>query len=606
MACLPSQFSDLSPMDFKRTYFLSDWYDQEIHEEDVYGRFIMLYILDTGPFQLVLNKLNERIYKKYKIFMPLSLMEKAITKLAAEHKEINFNPESHLVSVTGKPAGAELFFKEFGDKYDDESRILLKDLNAYLNKNSQPEISLPRFTEILSQAKLAIVELPDRKHDTAPEIVAFFDWVFQTYSKTDGEIQILLNKHLFSVILFVYYANFKKNEDVHYLNQTITIDTNILAFFFGINGEVRKIFAHEFFVFAKENGCRLKVSIETIDELQSLVNDDTNIWVKTFKNEHPLLAKQLLANTESAVKTVLGDLRLQFEIDRTQIAENVEKFPIWEELYQSLKQYKGETSQKKVDHDINLICISDGYKRIENIYDHKTPVATTDGKLISWLKDLLKRKFNSDHCPVISLQDYTLLLWIEGKHSSHSGFLSKTWMYVAEAIPYFKVESIKNILAKFREIQMEYQDELPFPISWRSPYILLRDRLHIEKKLRDADPVAIKEAFQSVDSILKEDLKASFEDFKETAIRNNKTKVEKIQKTYESKIQLSGNIINNLQISLSGAQSQIINLEDDAKLGKQFKESPTLTWLKHMENNSILGWLAKFIIRIFFKPNSPE
>ena len=137
------------------------------------------------------------------------------------------------------------------------------------------------------------------------------------------------------------------------------------------------------------------------------------------------------------------------------------------------KEYKRHIiSEYSILHDIMLVNSIGDLHKIFNIYSEKKLIGTCDNQLYSWFSKYLKREYDSDFSYLLSLDKLNLIFWIESDKADSSNFLSNTWMYVTEAIGYFKNSTVDEYFKKLRD---KYSQNSTVPENWRSLYVLIEN-----------------------------------------------------------------------------------------------------------------------------------
>ncbi|HNF16306.1 MAG TPA: hypothetical protein PK453_21775, partial [Leptospiraceae bacterium] len=398
-----------------------------------------------------------------------------------DYAEIRITDDN--IRVISFPERLKSQFNESSNEFDSNIRRIRDAFNAI--SEDRFKITQTEIIHLLDKVKLNILQGTPIDASTNQKEIVFFDWLHYLFSDgVESEIKQLLNRVIFPLIIYYYFIEYNSARK-DFSRHKIYLDSNIIIHILGINGKVQKLVAEEFIKLVAINNASVIISFETLKEIREVIKNEPNPDVKIFKLTEKQLATQLTENTKDCVESILTQYHVKIYFNEGNKLQNKERFNKWSDLYSSLENYKKSIkyhscTENSIDHDINLIYISDTYKQINNFHDHFSPIATADQKLIHWFSDVMRKDFSMDSKALIPLYKFSLLLWREGK-PSQSRFIGNTWAFIADNVNYFKKAGYDNI---FRILRDNIESTIK-PKNWRSTYLVLKNNLKEEDETQE-------------------------------------------------------------------------------------------------------------------------
>lgn len=262
-------------------YFLSDCYSKNVDDSLVYMAFIEKVITDYGrKINTTVSRLQHYLLTKYSLDIPPTLIRDIIRSLSREYPgEIIFDKEK--IKIEEIPKELEKKATEKQAKSDDDSREVFSSFNSYLEENNSLPITFKEFIEQLKEYKKRLFrsEYVIPANETEKLFMEWVSYIFNVSRAT--KIADALNKIMYSWLIYYYFHAIKRASKK--LNQFhIHLDTNILAYYFGINGEERKNYVMYLLQKVKENNCKVIVSSVTLKEFHDLIKASPNNEIRLF------------------------------------------------------------------------------------------------------------------------------------------------------------------------------------------------------------------------------------------------------------------------------------------------------------------------------------
>jgi predicted nucleic acid-binding protein len=522
--------------DYFEYSFLSNCYENDVDDILLISNIILKYILDKGVGKYKVSQIKTDLSTDYGLTIPSTIVETAVKRIVKEYIEFKLEDEVLIISII--PISLDAIFTKSSTEFDSNIRKIRDTFNKFIN-NQHFNITQSEIIHILDKIKINILEGKPIDANSDQKEILFFDWIHYLYnSNYNSDIQMTLNKILYSLLIYYYFIEYNSSKK-DFSKFSIIIDTNVIMHLLGINGLARKKVSEEFLELVKINGAKLIVSYETLNELKEVIKKEPNLDVKNFKVCNQIYATQIMENTKEFVKSLLEKYDMSFTFDTSSRYANKEKNVDWESLYSSLDNYKrlikySPATENSIEHDINLIFISGIYKPIYNFFDHFTPIATGDQKLINWFSEELEKRFQVRSNSLIPLYKFTLLLWREGNSKENSKFIGNTWAFIADNITYFKKESSNNLFKIYRDM---VQSSI-HPSNWKSTYLVVWNNIPIEddsnKNIQDPEKNiirAIQLASKEIDASLSEKIEILGSMNKKLLEKNSSEVIEEIKKT---------------------------------------------------------------------------
>ena len=513
--------------DFNKFYFLTRCYQNNVSEYKVYQAFLLKYLIEYENKIEKINDLLSDINNHYKIKIPSTIIFNCLSEINKEYPSLLTILNQEVIKVNSIPQKIIKEYENFSNEYKNDTILIRDSFNIYLANSGLNTLTFSELESILTVARDRILNLAITS-DINDHTRTFFEWVQLVYKNDDkDDVKNALNKLLFSLLIFSYFSGPSKEEDSKILPMKILLDTNILFYVLGINGKLRKAFAEEFLVFAKENQCTIHVLRPTIEQFKvNFKNSDAFPDIKVYQMYFPTNAFSLTHNTEETIVKFFASHGIKLNVIESSIDENITKYENWSVMANNLKDYKTSKNPMKrdrltypgIDHDINLLFESRNYSKYDSIYKTYMPIVTSDIMFTNWVSQILRKNFNSEISGVLPLERFTLLLWIEGKLTTNPKFLAKTWGYIANNISFFSSE-MQNSIYKLvnSEVDPSFIDE-----QYRSRYILIKN------KITDIDTDNFSDTnFQDIINAVKELSQEKIAILSET-VDNLEAKVEKL------------------------------------------------------------------------------
>ncbi|WP_061206268.1 hypothetical protein [Leptospira santarosai] len=478
----------METMKVRQHYFLTNSYGEGVNEFNVYKEFTLKFILDRGHIDEPINQFRNKLKEKHGVSIPGILLESILKNISKEYEEIVLKEDK--IKVKSAPVVLKAHHEKFREEFNSDTRVVVNSFNSYLKENGfKDEASISYIQSTLEKLQGIIINkgsIPIGSVEEKEKI--FYEWVHKIIGSDGSANELLfqtLNKLLYSLVVYYYYC-FLKIPNSNLTNITPIFDTNVLAFLFGVSGDIKKEFIYELIDLIKASKIKVIISQETIHELGDLITNGTDEQILLFKADNPDLSAQLSLNTRAQVEHKLKEIVFPCVIDEKSISTNKYYTEKWDYLKDSLSKYKKEKRPQKkysnfsFEHDINLLCIADAYRVTSNIYDHKKPIITFDFLFVKWFEKISKEEFRNTYVPVIPLDQFVLFLAFEGSSTLPSSFLPMTWMYIIDKIPFFKIESANNVFKVLSNLDQK-QSSLD---NWRSTYLLVKNKILKEKDVR--------------------------------------------------------------------------------------------------------------------------
>ncbi|WP_078124227.1 hypothetical protein [Leptospira alexanderi] len=426
--------------DYREYYYLSQCYENEVDDVILIENIILKYSLDKKFKSKEISIIHKEIKEEYKLFIPTSILEISILKLIKRFPGA-FEYKTPVLSMRELPATLIEEFNKLQNEFETNIREIRNAFNEKID-NSHFKITQTEIILLLDKIKEYIIKDKKINDFKNQKELLFFDWVYLVYSENKDQTLIkILNKTIYPLIIYYYFIDYEKPS--HKLSEfKIILDTNIVIHLIGINGKTRKDIAIEFLNLIGENGASIIISIETLNEIRDLLKGNPNYDVTFFKRENQALTTQLIENSKSAVESILKSVNVKYSFDNRSKHLNKSKFLEWDSLYSSLMNFKNKIKYKpltenSIDHDVNLIYISECFKPINNFYDHRSPIASADNKLVQWFSEEMEKRFQMKSKSLIPLYKLSLIFWRDGNKNHENEFVSNTWSFICESIPYF-------------------------------------------------------------------------------------------------------------------------------------------------------------------------
>ena len=464
----------------RKFYFLTDCFNQQIDHFDVYKNIVKKYITEKGKIAKYLNDVQNIIKQEYDINIPSKVLSNILYDLKNEFPDyIFYEPKRNIpfLKVKNVPQTIIGEYDHFSEEYENDSRFILQEFNKYLINNQYKDIKLSEFENILTSIEdNFLIKNINLQNTTNKVIHMFLEWVghiFKDEAKNNNVIEIL-NKMLVPVLIYTYFSDENNPED---LAKPVVLDTNIIIYYLGANGNMRKTYVEEFFSFAKENNITFEITKSTVDQIRSLFKEPDrydNPELAAYCKANPQLQAQLMSDAEIYLNRLFSSKGLSVKFPGIDYSEDENFKEEYDKLCQGLenaKRKKGKyISEYSIIHDINIIVYTKAVRNYSNYSQLSRLFLTNDFYLLSWVERINKKNFDSEITPLITLDKYTLLLWVAGKNTSNKKFVGKTWAYVADSFSYFKNLTLNEVLRRYNEVE----NNSPLLVdSYISPYVLL-------------------------------------------------------------------------------------------------------------------------------------
>jgi hypothetical protein len=454
-------------------YFISNCYSSEINESKIYT-LIVEKIISTMlfPYKATIPEFQKMILKKYSIEIPPTFLKEILQKIARQESAIQIRREA--ISIPKIPLGIEQKTSELQVQADTDSTLIFRSFNKYLENSDNTTITFKDFNELLKIYHDRLIN--DQAVDYSARSNVFYEWCNMVFASSNAlELKTALNKIIYSWFIFYYFQSIKrKNKKLNGFQ--IVIDTNILVYLLGINGLERRNYVSYLLKKAGENNCSIVILNKTLNELIRLLDAQPNDEIRVFNTSHKDIRTQIKHNPEGLFNSLFRKFGLPVEYRSYQQNASSE---LIEASKKELHRYKNQRRrdiivEQSIEHDIALLDHGNSLKKLNNIYESRTLVITTDGHLCGFAKEHAKNLFESYSTNVLVLEKASFIFWIETNKGTDDSFFGNTWLYISESLHYFTNHRIDVFYRNFRAL---YQDEGIVPSEWRSPYLLMEETI---------------------------------------------------------------------------------------------------------------------------------
>ncbi|EMJ85363.1 hypothetical protein [Leptospira meyeri] len=486
--------------------FWADIYENDINDIELISNIVLKYLLDEDKSNQTYDSktIGKELKKSYGLKIPSSLIEQSFRKLSLQYKE-NFNYKDDIFRLFKIPELIKGKYYQSKVEFENNVRIIKEEFNKAVGETDFT-ITQTEIIKSLDKIKFNVLRNTPIDRKTNQKELVFYDWIHYVFNSSDNSLAKEKLSKLILPLLIYYYFIEKEDIQTDLGKFKVIIDTNLLIHLIGANGEARKNITEEFFEFISLNKITIIISIETIKEFKETIKNAPNYQIRNFKNNNSKLITQIIENTKSYIESVLNSLNISYEYNNKIKQKNKENFKEWEELYSSLNSFRKGQPHKEafansIDHDINLIAISNCFKPIYNFHDHLTPIATADQKFVNWFNSVYSEYFGFESKSLIHFYKLILILWREGKKDGNSSFLAHTWIFLTENISYFNKEVTDNIFKIFRE-----KSEKVHPVTgWKSTFLLLKNSIEAQEDKTNSEEDKIIQGLQNASITLNTD-----------------------------------------------------------------------------------------------------
>ena len=506
---------DIMTADYFEYIFLASCYENGVSDTKVYSLFVERVIseltFEATPYQKTISDFHQYIVEKYKIEIPPTLIKEVVRQITGYGKDFFIKKDTLIFNR--QPAELQNKYMEQQRRLNEDSQLVFHGFNSFLKNNRQEEINYGDFKKVLD---IYFAQFIYKKQIEDTELSKLLiEWITLVYKNKQSKLMCALDKIIYSWLLYSYFYSVKRNRK-RLSNKKIIFDTNLLVYLLGINGEERKYFVRYLLKQLKMNDCSVVINEFTLREINNLLDSKENLEILQYKKQNANIYSQVKYNADEYFKNLFKNTyNLKLEIIEKSILNN----DTYKDLISQLKTFKNShnnnTTWSSAEHDIRLI-LSVGLSKVSNIYQVEKIIATSDARLRDWYSNYMKREFSSDYINLLTLNDISLIFWIESDKCKDSNFLMNTWMSISDSISFFKNKSINSFRGMLQE---RYEQEKCPPENWRSVYLLIKENLPLDKDTEDVDDddllkvidnLSIKEIFEN-DELKKEQNKAKGE-----------------------------------------------------------------------------------------------
>ena len=466
-----SMTSDQEAFEF---YFLSNCYSSQVNESRIFGLVVekVLSSIRSLPYSDNITAFQKLILDKYGIEIPPTFLRSILIRLQKEDSTIEVKRD-HLRIVKPLQKIEERTAEEQRHA-DEDSRLIFCGFNTYLENSKRETIKFTRFNGLLGQYHDRLINNRTGENDDLASV--FFEWCARIFKSPNAEeLKMALNKVIYSWFIYYYFHSIRRSRK-KLQGFTLLLDTNVLVYLLGINGEQPKHYILYFLEKAKANNCKIAILDRTLAELNSLLDYDQKDSIRVFNNSRREVRIQIRANAPGYFSELFLNYSLQLTVDdyRPKASEaNLSQLTSELRSYK-FSQKRDSISEHSLNHDICLLDNGKALVKQNSIYSSKLLIVTTDGHLARFMAERNAREFGQPITNVVTLEQANFVFWIETDKATDKGFLGNTWLYVSESIRYFSTNRIDTLYRQFRE---NYQNEKIVPSEWRSPYLLLENEV---------------------------------------------------------------------------------------------------------------------------------
>jgi hypothetical protein len=571
-------------------YFLSDCYEHNVDDTLVYQKFIEKVIIDNNKIGCYnVSHYQKDILENYKIEIPPTLINNIFKNLSKEYSELIYKKDC--LDITKIPNKLEEKYNLIQLEADKQYRNIYDEFNDYLKINKFDIINYKTLIDLISNIKSQILHSNTKIKIINDYERLFNEWIKYVFTLSKNRSLLLsLNKIIYSYLLYYYFYSIKR-ANKKFNNKEIIFDTNLIIYLLEVDGFEIKNYVHYLIDKLKQNKCTIIISTITLKELSEVFKNEPNPDIIIFNNKNPALKTQIIHSSKQIAESLFNKYEIKYNI----VTENLEKksktISYWNELYSSLNKYKSFNKNGKliseisVDHDVNLICLTNEHQKVNNLYELKRICVTGDGIFVKWYNKYVLKEFNSIYSSVLSLEKLNLILWAENDKFNDSNFLPNTWLYISDSITYFNDSYVNNL---FKTIKNETINDVVFSEGWRSLYLLIKNNLPDDITPENATIDHFNNALEIVKEVYKNE---------NEKLISNISESQKELEFLNQKLSEKDKEVNNLRIEKIELtqQSQNIKLEliqhkEEIEIGKEFKKNPLIF---------ILKWIFKYVKKIF-------
>ena len=457
------------------SYFLNQWYEQDINDFDVYEKFVEKWLLSQSRRTFTLHQVAKTIEAQH-LEIPTALLHEIFFRLSNRYQgEIELTNDS--VVIKRIPARINEFFSNWDKKFFADMDAIFKKFNSFLSRNGKNAVSLMEFQSALEEIEDSFL-YEEKQTLTSSSLTArlLLDYINQVFQVTGfHSVAEKLSRILHSVLVYTYYTGAKTAAD--FLNgKRLILDTNVIVYFLGANLEFRKIFIQELFALIANRNVHFTILKETVTELLRILKSPPNLEVKQFVLNNRGIVNQIISNPKVSLAELFSKNGVEVQVGPVPVIDMGNDIPEERDLYQSLWNFKnrpprGILSEESVDHDVKLYLAAAAYREARSLEEYPAYVITTDRILASWVKSLKHKALENEIAPFITVTKMMMYLWLKSSEKKKT-YLAHTWMYISSSLQLFANPKFNAI---YRLLEGRIYSETKESEDPRSFYLLVRD-----------------------------------------------------------------------------------------------------------------------------------